>query len=251
MMPPVPGPFAGKGGDMGTAGQGRSARKVRGVGKAGWAGVLALAALALPCQSARAAEHYYVIIFAAQADPPLPRYAHTFATFVRAAGSSPACCAVEAHTISWLPASGEIRTFRFFPERGANLDLAGSLRFARSLGARVSRWGPFEVRPELYARAQAEIALLSTGVVEYKVLDRGLRPRVATNCIHAASDIDVDDGLLETGVAYGEEASYLVAWHYRRWMIEPERVHEWVLERVGLCGAPIEPRNWGRAPAPP
>jgi hypothetical protein len=238
---------------MVTMGQDRGRRILRERGKAGRAAaVLAVAAaLALLSGTAGAEEHHYVIVFAAQGDPVLPRYSHTFATFVRAVGPgpNPACWAVEAHSISWGPASGEIRAVRFFSERGANLDLTATLRWARTLGARVCRWGPFQIRKELYDRARAQIARLETGLVEYKVVDGGLRPRLASNCVHAVSDIDTDDGLLSTGLEYGEEASYLVACHFRRWMIEPERVHEWVCERIGLCGAPIEIRTWGRAPA--
>jgi hypothetical protein len=224
-------------------------RKVRSMGKACSAIVLALAATALLTGPVRAAEHYYVILFAAQGDPPVPRYSHTFATFIRAVGTSPASCAVETHTISWSPASMEIRLARFFPERGVNLDLAASLRWARSLGARVCRWGPFEIRQDLYDRAQAQIARLSTGAVEYKVVDLGLRPQRASNCVHAVSDIAADDGLLETGLDYGEEASYLVACHFRPWMIEPGQVHDWLWDRIGLSAAPIARCTWGRVPA--
>jgi hypothetical protein len=210
----------------------------------------ALLALALVPTAARGEEFYYAIIFATEGDLPLPRYAHTFATFVKATGQGPCSdhYVLEAHTLSWSPASGEVRVARFSPEPGTNLDLAGSLHWARSLDARVSRWGPFQVRKELYDRARAQIARLESGALQYKALDLGLRPYSASNCIHALSDIDADGGLLDTGADYGAEASYQVAHHFLRWMINPYQVHEWVYDRLGLRDWPIEPRTWGRAP---
>ncbi len=214
------------------------------------AAVVALALALLP-GAARAGELYFAVVFASQGELDLPRYAHTFATFIKATGEGPNAdrYAVEAHTISWSPASGDVRIARFWPERGTNLDLASTLRWARSLDARVSRWGPFQVRKELYDRALVQIARLESGALGYKALDVGQRPRYASNCIHAVSDVDTDGGLLDTGPHYGEEASYLVAYHFRRWTIDPCRVHEWVYDRLGLRGLPIQPRTWGRAPA--
>src|SRR5438270_12145280 len=90
---------------------------------------LALLALSLLPGAARAEDFYYVVLFAHEGAPNLPRYSHTFATFVRATGRGP--CpdhyAVEAQTISWAPASGDIRVLRVGPERGTNLDLPATL----------------------------------------------------------------------------------------------------------------------------
>jgi hypothetical protein len=207
-----------------------------------------LAALPIPDS---AGERYYVVLFAFQSEPNLPRFAHTFATFVKAtgAGPDPRCYSVQTHTISWCPASREIRVARFCPERGANLDLPATLAWARSLGSWVTRWGPFEVHKELYDRAVAQEARLRSGAVQYKVLDCGLRPSEASNCIHAVSDL-AGGALLDTGAAYGEEASCLVAHHLRRWMINPHLTHEWVYQRLGLEGVAVQSRSWGRAPAP-
>ena len=116
------------------------------------------------------------------------------------------------------------------------------------LGSRVYRWGPFRVSPGLFERARAQAARLRSGSVLYKVIDGDFRPDEATNCIHAVADIDADAGLLYTGVDYGTAAASLITYHFRRWMIDPHQTHEWVWNRLGLCGLPIEPRSWGRSP---
>jgi hypothetical protein len=221
------------------------------VGPGGWAWRAALAVLLALPGGAQAGELYFVIVFATQGDfLPLPRYAHTFATFVKATGEGPwpDRYAVEAHTISWCPASGDVRVARLGPERGVNLDLSATLRWARSLGAGASRWGPFQVRKELYDRARAQIARLESGAVWYKTIDGGPAPHQVSNCIHAVSDIDADGGPLDTGLAFGDEASYLVARHLARWMIDPCRTHEWVYDRLGLRGLPIRAHTWARPP---
>src|SRR5262245_47683231 len=85
-----------------------------------------LLALALLPTAARAGESHYLIIFGAQQIPNRPNYAHTFAVFVRATwpGDGPPCkVMLEAHTISWLPANGIIRTLSLLPECGRNYGL--------------------------------------------------------------------------------------------------------------------------------
>jgi hypothetical protein len=210
----------------------------------------AIVTLALLPASVCAGEFYYVIVFAFEGDINLPRFAHSFATFVKATGEGPYSDSytIEAQTLSWSPLAGEIRIARFAPERGTNLDLSGTLRWAHSLGSRVTRWGPFQVQKELYDRACRQIARLESGTILYKTLDGELRPDRAFNCIHALTDLDTERGLLDTGADYGEDASYRVAYHFLRWMICPWIEHEWVYARLGPWYGVIDHRTWGRAP---
>ena len=89
-----------------------------GIGRVGSAGVVALAlALAVllpaPC---RAGESCYVIVFAFEGELNLPRFAHTFATFVRTSWPGDGPCAgpvsLESYTISWLPRNLKIRVLK-------------------------------------------------------------------------------------------------------------------------------------------
>jgi hypothetical protein len=210
---------------------------------------LALSLLILVAMPRRtlAEESYFMLVFAHQAHTNLPRFTHTFATFVKATAEGPGVneYAIESHTISWSPATGQIRALRLRPESGVNLDLDASLRWARSVDARVSCWGPFRIRKELYDRALRQIARLQAGGVQYKALDAGFRPHAASNCIHAVSDIDQDNGLLDTGTADGEAASYLVVRHLERWIDDPGQKYDWVYDQLGLRQYPIVRRDLG------
>jgi len=176
----------------------------------------------------------------------VPRFTHTFATFVKATGegNNKTKYKVEEHTISWIAQTKEIVVARAKPEPGVNLSLKESLVLATSLEEKVSMWGPFEIKKELYDRALKQIDRLESNKVEYKAIDLRFRPESASNCIHAVSDIDADDGLLETGTACGDEASQAVATHLRRWMIKPEKTHAWVSKRIGLDDYSITRRSW-------
>jgi len=180
---------------------------------------------------------YYLTIFSAQAaDSRDPRRTHSFASFVKAIGKGEPARepTIEIHTISWMPQSLNIVILRGKPEAGTNLDLPSSLRWAESRNCRVSMWGPFQINKELYDRAIKQETRLTSGEVLYKALDRRFRPGIASNCIHAISDLDVTNGLLDTGRGRGDAASSQVAEHFERWMINPRKTHTWVAGRLGL-----------------
>ena len=184
-------------------------------------------------------EAYYMMVF--DADGGEPRSSHTFGTFVKATGNGAKeeDDQFEAHTISWTPASLEITILRRAPEPGVNLDLSATLRWARSVGARVSMWGPYRIEKELYDRALTQEERLRSGRVLYKAIDMNYRPQ-ASNCVHALSDIDTDNGFLNVGLEWGEAASRDVANYLRRWVINPEKAYPWVSERLELKDFPVE-----------
>jgi hypothetical protein len=206
----------------------------------------ALVLVTVLSQRAQADESYYLIVYAAQRTPNVPRYTHTFATVVKATGEGKdrSKYKIEAHTISWIAKSKEVVLARTKPEPGINLSLQDSMRLAASFDEKVSMWGPFEIKKELYERALKQIGRLESGKVEYKAVDLRFRPETAMNCIHAVCDLDADEGLLETNTARGNEASRMVAVHLRRWMIKPEQTHAWVSEWLGLEEFSVSRRNW-------
>ncbi len=206
-----------------------------------WASLLALFALA---GSARAEEQYYVVLFGSEKDSIEARYAHSFATFVRAAGPG---CVLEAHNISWLPRTLDVHLFRALPEPGVNLGLHATLRYALANHERVSMWGPFRIERTLYERALAQARRLEGGAVRYKAVDTGYPTRRVSNCIHALSDLAEEEPRLRVGTPwFGEVASYLIALQFERWIIDPEQTHPWVAEALGLGGYPIIPRDLER-----
>jgi hypothetical protein len=184
-------------------------------------------------------ERFYMLIFSAQRAWNLPRYTHTFATFVNAGGRPDPQDFFESYTISWLATTKKVCLFRLWPEPGANLDLTTSLEWALSVQARISMWGPFRIQKGLFDKALAQKARLESGTVQYKVFDPGFRPHIAMSCIHGVCDVDRDRGPLWTWFRYGESASRSVAVHFLPWMIDPRQTHSWVSDRLGLAHYPI------------
>jgi len=218
-----------------------------------WFSVLVPIVLIMAGASSRAqepSESYYMVIFSAQADSGDPRLTHSFATFVKAIGTGDLAkdYPTEVHTISWMPQSLNIVVLRARPEPGTNLDLPSSLRWAELRNCRVSMWGPYEIDKRLYDRAIAQEARLNSGRVLYKAIDRRFRPGIASNCIHAVSDLDIDNGLLDTGQGRGDAASRQVAQHLSRWVIDPGRTHPWVVSRLGLNDHSVSPRDQEQGP---
>jgi hypothetical protein len=207
-----------------------------------------LAVAGAPSRAQEPSESYYMTIFSAQANSRDPRRTHSFATFVKAAGTGDSAkdSPIEIHTISWMPQSLDIVILRRQPEPGANLDLESSLRWAASRNCRVSMWGPYQINKELYDRAVEQEAHLNSGQVLYKALDRRFRPGTASNCIHAVADLDTDNGLLHSGQGRGDAASQQVAQHLNRWIINPEQTHTWVASRLGLNGQPADSSESGQ-----
>ena len=95
-------------------------------------------------------------------------------------------------------------------------------------------WGPFKIDKELYDRAVKQESRLRSGRVLYKAIDLRFRPGVASNCIHAVSDLDTDKALLDSRLRRGDDASRLVVQHLSRWIIERGQTHAWVVGRLGL-----------------
>jgi hypothetical protein len=206
---------------------------------------LALAGAA-PAHPARAAEAYYLLVFAAQRVPNAPHASHTFATFVRARwpddGSRPPT--LEACTISWLPATLDVRTLALCPEPGRNLGLHETLRLALGRGARVSLWGPYRIDADLYGRALRQAALLGSGRLLYKANDLGYCSDEVSNCVRAVSSL-ADGYRLRVAVpGWGEAASYRALCKLSPWVLDGGRAHPWVGAALGLDRYPIIARGW-------
>jgi hypothetical protein len=188
-------------------------------------------------------DKYFMIIFASQAEPVVPRNAHTFATFVKcphpATDTDGASSDVEVLTISWLPASMEIVPVRLASESGKNLDLPATLQWARSMKARIVAWGPCEIKKELFDLARQQVERLDRGRIGYKALDLRFRGAGASNCIHAVCDIDTENGLLATGTAFGEAASFMVLRHLEHWIVDPQKTYPKIADRLQFASGDI------------
>jgi hypothetical protein len=137
--------------------------------------LIRIAVLALICCPAAsgsfAEERYFVTVYSAQLPTiNLPRYAHTWGTFVKLSREDEhGEYSVEAFTISWLPATLDVRPARLRPEVGVNLTLRETIDYCASKNMEVRQLGPYPIDPELY-RIERE---------RYDSLQRGERLYVA------------------------------------------------------------------------
>jgi hypothetical protein len=215
------------------------------IGAALMLGIGAAGVLATPPHNDQAADiepaaEHYVVIFAYQGPSNRPRHSHTFATFVRSEEDDSAKgYALETHTISWMPASLNVRPLALFPERGRNLTLDETMKLARSMNARVTAWGPYPIAPELFDKALKRKARLESGAMSYKALDGRFRGGNVTNCVHAVSDIDPSMPLLGSGTIYGEPASAAVVRYFDKWLRPAEQDLAWVMADLKLAPAQL------------
>ncbi len=186
-------------------------------------------------------ERYYMLIFASQSSPNLPRTSHTYGAFGRVldGGENEPNPAIECWCISWLPGSLSIETLRRTPVAGVNLNLDDTNQWAKSIGAGVTMWGPYRITRELYQMAEQQKKRLSENAIAYICLDRLHRGNGASNCIHALSDLDITQAPLMTGTARGEQASLMVLNHFQRHIVAADEDTAWLCHRLNLNPAEI------------
>jgi hypothetical protein len=208
----------------------------------GWA----CAVLFVLAGSAPAGEAYFVAVFGSQRPAGLPAHTHSFAAFIRLDG----CGQLQFWTISWMPRTLQIDIARLQPECGDNLDLRSTLRWAQADGQRISLWGPYQIRKELFDQALRQFAHLNSGAVCYKAVDLGYPADRVCNCVHALGDVASAYSPARVGIAaWGESASYLITRTFSPWMIQPAQAHDWIIPHLGICGIPIIRRDLQRNPA--
>ncbi len=178
--------------------------------------------------------HYFMIVWAYQGPDDDLVHAHTFASFYR--GDDLANGTVRPETISWLPAAGAVHLFG--SERGRNFSLDDTLRRACGAGRKVTSWGPYEIKPELFRRAMARVQKLQSGQIRYSMITS--LPH-SMNCITAAGDITPHP--LNTGLLWGVAASAEVVRHLSPYFVEKESL----ASLNGLIAASTSPACQGQA----
>jgi hypothetical protein len=207
--------------------------------------LLPLAVVALLSPTAgRAEERHYLIIFAAQSHPKIPRLTHTFATLVKVTDGLPDCpsSAIEAYTISWLPQTLKVRPYRLHDEPGRNLTLLETLDWAYGNHMHVSQWGPYAIEPDFFQLVYHEYARIENGEFRYKAIDPNQRGVRTTDCIHAITDIDRDDGRTQFPEwRSGEPVTrkFVRVLHDRGRLLDPLADMSWLNTALGLDRYPI------------
>jgi hypothetical protein len=79
--------------------------------------------------------------------------------------------------------------------------------------------------------------------MQYLCVDGRLRGKGASNCIHAVSDLDPSQPLLNTGVSCGIEASKMVLSHFDPFILPARKSNRWLTDRQGLRPDVVEFMN--------
>lgn len=191
---------------------------------------------------------FYITLFASQTTPRVPRLTHSWAPVLHVVdqgdGKSPL---VKCHTISWLPATLEIRPWSLHTENGVNLP--ETLRYVLANGECVSQGGPYECRPNLYHRFLVQKDFLESGRIGYQLIDtvgESARAGNGSNCIHAMTDMDPQMSRNHYPlIRYGNAATRFVVRECRRRdvLINPGQTHPWLNAHLGLDSYPILHRD--------
>jgi hypothetical protein len=196
-------------------------------------------------------ERYFLILFSSQSTLRIPRYTHSWGTVVKVTDVPGAeQPAVEAHTISWLPDSLEIRSWRIWVKPACNLGLHESIQHALCTGQRVSMWGPYETWHGLYKRFVTQKTFLDAHIIGYQCVDtigEAARKGNGCDCIHALTDMDPLFDRRRYPLRYfGDDATLNIIRqvHERPVLIQPRQTHDWLIPVLGLDGYPIVHRSY-------
>lgn len=195
------------------------------------------------------ADDYFVTIFTAESVPFRPTKTHAFASIVRApCGPDGKPGALEVHAICWGPASMKVRGVTLRAEEGANLTLPETLEWCRAECLRVSVWGPYRVKCELYEKLKEQSELLSSGKIKYKSTDTFVPRCVAMNCYHALTHPVAPLRRHSGAFNAGDAAGSLVLRVYNPWLIEPCTTHDPILSVIGADKYDLVRRSFGYRP---
>ena len=191
---------------------------------------------------------YYFVLFGGQSIPYRPRTAHTFAAFVKTTPVSDGTILIDSFTISWLPATGDVRPWKLRAEKGRNFTLEDTFAQAEANHARVSMWGPFEIDAAWYEKASAQSQRLESGEVRYRVIDSFRLRNDVQHCVHAVTSADTTrQWRLQPVVQVGEPGTSRLAAEYLRKhaFIGGATTHDWLIPVVGLDRFPVIRRQPG------
>lgn len=141
--------------------------------------------------AAQTGDRYSVTLYGGHANVLRPRTGHTWAVFTHTFPTADGGTAAEQFTISWLPATLNIRPFALHSETGANLTHEQTMAFMTS-GKRpqVEAFGPYEITADRYQQGLMERAWLESGLIRYHGLGMFGRRGDVMHCIDAVTRTD-------------------------------------------------------------
>jgi hypothetical protein len=191
-------------------------------------------------------ERYYLLFFGSESKPKVPKYTHSWATVVRVTELGPGTApAIDAQTISWMPATLDIHPNHFKVEPGVNLDLHTTIREMLKHDEKIVMWGPYEIWHGAHRRFLTQKEFLDSGAIGYQCIDsigEAARNGNGSDCIHAITDMDPKYSrtrypLSFFGVSASRHAVRQVL--SRGAVIDPPKTHDWLISALGLEQFPI------------
>ena len=194
---------------------------------------------------ARAADDYFVTVFAAETVPFQSKHTHTFVAVHRIpAGGG----VVESHSISWAPANLNPRGITLRPEAGTNLSLPDTFVYCKSHCMRVSTWGPYRCERELFELMKCQAAKLDSGKVKYKPTDNVYPTNVAANCYHAIWQPVAPCRKYSGAFNCGDASGAMTVQLFRKWLIDPCQTHDAILDLSVPKGEKVMRRSFDDRP---
>lgn len=191
---------------------------------------------------------YYFILFGGQSVPFRPNTAHTWGTYAKVTTAPDGKLSVEAVTISWLPATAQVRPYRLRPEEGKNWSLAETFAIMGRSNSQISRWGPYEIEGSRYEMARAQAAFLESGQAKFRSIDSFNTNEHVVNCVHALTSAGpAVRHYIQPVIRVGEPGTSRLARLYNRggaFPTFPER-HDWLLPLIGADAYPTTAREPG------
>jgi hypothetical protein len=185
---------------------------------------------------------YFFILYGGQSLPFKPKTAHTWATFVKTTPDAAGVIGAESFTISWLPATGEVKPWKCRAETGKNFSIEETFAIATEQNDRVSMWGPFEIDATRYELAVIQRQFLESGAVRYRAIDSFTRNIWIEHCVHAVTYADpILKQIVQPVIQVGEPGTSRLAARYLRSgaFIGGAVTHDWVLQAIGADRYPV------------
>lgn len=185
---------------------------------------------------ARADDAYYLTIFAAESVPYRSEKTHTFINVTRipAAGGQ-----VEMHEIGWLAATTVVRGIALKPEEGRNFSVLETIAICKRDNMRVSVWGPYLIKEELFCKLRDQAQRLDGGTIKYKGTDTFFPAPVALNCYHAIWNVSHPMRKFAGPFTGGDTTGGKTVHLFREWIVCPEQTHDDILKLIGVDQEPL------------
>ena len=195
-------------------------------------------------------ERYFVMIFGSESKPKRAKYTHTWGSVIRVTDCESGSPKIEEHTISWMPATLEIRPVSRTVEPGVNLGLKFTIEEMLRNDEHVAMYGPYETGPGFYQRFLTQKAFMESGKVGYQCIDsfgEAARCGNGSDCIHAITDMDPSYSRNHYPLSfYGIAASRNVVReiHTRPVIKCPSADHSWLIPLLEIDKYKIERKTY-------